>query len=611
MGLVLVVFTYLGRPSQEEIEAQQRYNDSIALVHQEEQRAAEAIIAQPSEETETEIARLTPAEQDSVRAARAKISYGELSQASHGEAQTYTLENDSVVYTFSTKGGFLVHSELKTYTDFNGAPIQLIRPEDSKFGFSFITRSNRVVSTSDLYFEATQNAPNQLTMTLRSDQGEALDFIYTIEHKYLLDLQIVSRGFDQVVAQNAPYLDVAMQMPIYQNEKSAKTEQRYSGIAYEVSGGGVKKLSTSKSTEENVSGRAKWIAFRDMFFSSIFYSPNGLEAVELVSDVREGKDGELKNLRAKYILPINEQGIAMKIYTGPNDYKLLKAIDEEVLDGHTELAKVVEMGGWFRFINIWIIQPVFNFLEQFISNYGIIILLLTLFIKLLVFPFTYKSYQSQAKMRVLRPHVNAINEKYPGEENMMKRQQETMALYRKMGVSTMGGCLPMLLQMPILMAMYQYFPTSINLRGQSFLWADDLSTYDDVLSWGHSLPIIGDHISLFCLIMMVVQVFYMRMTQQQSGQQMPGMKMMPWIMGIMLFFFLNENAAALSYYLLLSMFISILQTQIFRWTTNDEKLLAQLEANKAKPKKKSKWMQRLEEVQREQEKRLREQQKRK
>ena len=295
---------------------------------------------------------------------------------------------------------------------------------------------------------------------------------------------------------------------------------------------------------------------------------------------------------------------------GPNDYNLLKGLDE-TLGGETHLSKVVEMGGWFRFINIWIIQPVFNFLEKFISSYGLIILLLTIFIKLLVLPFTYKSYQSQAKMRVLRPQVDAINEKYPGEENMMKRQQETMALYRKVGVSSMGGCLPMLLQMPILMAMYQYFPTSINLRGQSFLWANDLSTYDDVLSWGFNVPLIGDHLSLFCLIMTVVQIFYMNMTQRASGQSMPGMKLMPWIMGIMLFFFLNENAAALSYYLLLSMLISILQTQIFKWTTNDEKLLAELEANKKKPKKKSKWVARLEEMQKQQEQMLREQQKKK
>ena len=610
MGVVLVVFSYLGRPSKEQLEAQRQYNDSIAAVHQQEKAAAEALMAQPVESNELDLAGLSEVERDSILEAKAAMNYGELASATTGEERTFVLENDSVAYQFSTKGGFLVGSELKTYSDYQKQPIRLIRPEEASFGFSFITRSNRVVSTKDLYFEPEQMGSNQLKMTLKSDSGAALSFIYTLESNYLLDMQMVSNGFDQVVAPNAPYLDAVMKMPIYQNEKAAKTEQRYSGISYETASGSVEKLSTSKSVEENISGRAKWVAFRDMFFSSIFYSPNGLESVELISDVKDAKGGSgiLKQMEAKYELPLTSEGVSMKVYVGPNDYNLLKGLDEE-LGGDTHLSKVVEMGGWFRFINIWIIQPVFNFLEKFFSSYGLIILLLTIFIKLLVLPFTYKSYQSQAKMRVLRPQVDAINEKYPGEENMMKRQQETMALYRKVGVSSMGGCLPMLLQMPILMAMYQYFPTSINLRGQSFLWASDLSTYDDVLSWGFNVPLIGDHLSLFCLIMTVVQIFYMNMTQRASGQSMPGMKLMPWIMGIMLFFFLNENAAALSYYLLLSMLISILQTQIFKWTTNDEKLLRELEANKKKPKKKSKWMARLEEMQKQQEQMLREQKK--
>ncbi|MBR8713249.1 membrane protein insertase YidC [Porphyromonas levii] len=608
MGLVLVVFTLLGRPSKEELEAQQRYNDSIAQIHQQEIAEAEALAAKPATD-DAGLANLTPAERDSVLQLRSLQSFGELASASNGVEQTYVLENDSVAYTFSTKGGFLVASELKQYKDYLGEPIRLVRPEDANLGFSFVTRSNRVVSTRELYFVPEQVSPTQLRMTLTVESGQKLSFLYTLEHKYLLDVQIESEGFEQVMAQNAPYLDAHMSLPIYQNEKAAKTVQRYSGIAYEAASGDIEKLSVSKSVDESVSGTAKWFAFRDMFFSSIFYSANGLESVQLISDVLEGADGKLKQMEAKCVLPIGAEGISLKIYTGPNDYKLLKDIDAHLKD-ETHLAKVVEMGGWFRFINIWLVQPVFNFLEKFISNYGLIILLLTIFIKLLLMPLTYKSFQSQAKMRVLKPQVDAITEKYPGEENMMKRQQETMALYRKAGVNQMGGCLPMLLQMPILMAMYQYFPTSINLRGESFLWALDLSTYDDVINWGFNIPLIGDHISLFCLLMTVTQVAYMKITQASSGQaQMPGMKLMPWIMAIMLFFFLNENAAALSYYYLLSMLISIFQTQAFKWGTNEEKLLAQLEANKKKPKKQSKWMARIEQMQKEQEKMLREQKK--
>lgn len=608
MGLVLVLFTFLGRPSQEELEAQKRYNDSIAQIHQQEIAEAEAIVAQPKVD-DAQFANLSPVERDSMMRLQTVQTYGEVAGAASGSEQTFVLENDSVAYTFSTKGGFLVASELKQYNDYLGAPIRLVRPEDADFGFSFVTRSNRVVSTKELYFVPEQLSSSQLRMTLTADGGQKLSFLYTLGEKYLLDVQIESQGFDQVMALNAPLLDVTASLPIYQNEKAAKTVQRYSGIAYETAGGDVEKLNANKSVDENVSGRTKWVAFRDMFFSSIFYSPNGFESVQLVSDVLEGTDGKLKQLEAKYVLPVGSEAVSLKIYTGPNDYNLLKHIDKQLV-GDTHLAKVVEMGGWFRFINIWLVQPVFNFLEKYISNYGLIILLLTIFIKLILMPLTYKSFQSQAKMRVLKPQVDVINEKFPGDENMMKRQQETMALYRKAGVNQMGGCLPMLLQMPILMAMYQYFPTSINLRGESFLWAQDLSTYDDVINWGFNIPLIGDHISLFCLLMTVTQVAYMNITQATSGQaQMPGMKMMPWIMAIMLFFFLNENAAALSYYYLLSMLISIFQTQIFKWGTNEEKLLAQLEANKKKPKKQSKWMARLEQMQKEQEKMLREQKK--
>lgn len=609
MGLVLVVFSFLGRPSAEEVEAQRRYNDSIAQIHQQELAEVETLTAKPLVTNDTLLASLSPSERDSVLMTEARKSYGELATAAKGTEKTFVVENDSVAYTFSTKGGFLIGSELKKFTDFNGEPVRLIRPEDAQMAFSFVTRSNRVVSTKDLYFEPTQVSPSQLRMTLNTESGQSLSFVYTLESKYLLDVQIENKGFDQVMAPNATYFDVAMSLPIYRNEKSAKSEQRYSGIAYEAGSGDVEKLNVNKSVDENVSGKAKWIAFRDMFFSSVFYSASGLESVELVSDVLEGTDGKLKHMEAKYVLPVDAKGVSMKIYCGPNDYKILKDLDSRI-GGDTSLSKIVEMGDWFRFINIWLVQPVFNFLEKFISNYGIIILLLTLFIKFLLTPFTYKSFQSQAKMRVLKPQVDALNEKYPGEENMMKRQQETMALYRKAGVNQLGGCLPMLLQMPILVAMYQYFPTSINLRGESFLWATDLSSYDDVINWGVNVPLIGDHLSLFCLLMTATQVVYMRITQASSGQaQMPGMKMMPWIMAIMLFFFLNDNAAALSYYYLLSMLISILQTQLFKWGTNEEKILAQLEANKKKPKKQSKWMARIEQMQKEQERVLREQQK--
>lgn len=617
MGLVLVVFTWLGRPTKEQIAEQQRINDSLALV--EEARVAEEAKALELREqqgtrsqiSEEALAQIAPELRDSIRQAEQKQLFGEMSRATEGEERLLTLENDSVRYTFSTKGGMLVGSELKEYQDYQGEPIKLLRPEDMRMAMHFVTRSNRVISSSELYFEGRQLADDQLMMTTTSDTGQKLSFVFTLRDKYMLQMQVVSEGFHNVLASNAPYLDIEFFTPIYQNEKSLKSEQRYSGIAYEMSDGKVDKMSTSKADSEELGGTARWFAFRDMFFNTFVYSPQGLRSLSLNSELASD-EGLVKHMGAKFTLDLTEKKdnapITLMFYTGPNDYPLLKSIDH-LLGADTSLSKIVEMGGWFRFINIWVILPVFNFLEHFISNYGLIIFLLTLFIKLILMPFTLKSYKSQAKMRVLRPQIEAINEKYPGEENMMKRQQETMNLYRNAGVNTMGGCLPMLLQMPILVAMYQYFPTSINLRGESFLWAQDLSTYDDVIRFGFDIPFIGSHISLFCLLMTITQVVYMRITQMNSGQpQMAMMKWMPVIMAVMLFTFLNQNAAALSYYYLLSMLITILQTQFFKWTLDEKKILAQLEANKKKPKKKSKFMERLEAAQKEQERLMREQQ---
>lgn len=592
MGLVLFLFTWLGRPSQEEIALRQRQQDSIARMHKE----------------ADSLARVTPAsttadetENDSVRALAAVRTYGELAAATRGVERTVTLENDSVSIELSTKGGTVISSTLKTFSDYQGNPVRLIRKGESDIFYTFVTASNRIVSTKDLYFVPEQLSPEQLRMTVSADDGASLSILYTLRDKYMLEMTVESKGFEKVLAANAPYLDVHLSLPAYRNEKSYKSESTYSGIAYEYADGSVKKMSTRKAETENVSGKLKWIACRNMFFSTLFYSPQGLDGAQLKSEPREEKSGKVKHYEAVFTLPLGTPGseTTLAMYTGPNDYTLLKSIDKELAD-NTSLSKIVDMGDWFRFINVWLVIPIFNFLEKVFSNYGIIILLLTLIIKLALMPFTYKSYLSTAKMKVLRPQVEAINEKYKGEDKMMERQRATMELYRRAGVNTLGGCLPMLLQMPFLVAMYQYFPTSINLRGESFLWARDLSSYDDVIRLGVDVPLIGDHISLFCLLMTITQIVYMKISQANTPQAMPGMKMMPYFMAVMLFVFLNQNASGLSYYYLLSMLITIVQTLVFRWAIDDQKLLAKLEANKKKPLKKSKFMIRLEEMQKQQ-----------
>lgn len=300
-------------------------------------------------------------------------------------------------------------------------------------------------------------------------------------------------------------------------------------------------------------------------------------------------------------------------YFGPNDYPLLSSIDDEIgSDEGLSLTRLVPLGwGLFRWINQYIIIPVFTLLGKFISNYGIIILLLTIFIKLILFPFTYKSFKSQARMRVLAPEIKEINDKYPGQENAMKRQQETMALYSRAGASPFSGCLPMLLQMPVLIAMFSFFPSAIELRGQSFLWVHDLSAPDYILSLPFTIPFYGDHVSLFCLLMTVVNIVYTRinMQNQPGGSSMPGMKWMMYLMPVMFLFFFNDYAAGLSYYYFLSLLITILQTWIFRKVIDEKKVRAEMLANAKKPRKKSGFMARLEEAQRQQQAALRQQQK--
>lgn len=607
MGAVLVLFTWLGRPSEEQLAEQQRYNDSIAAVQQKKEAEA-TLIAETAPTTlpHTEMS-------DSALVAERMRVFGDLAQATSGTEETLTLENDSISISLSTKGGMIVSSELKKYKDYRGENVRLIREGEAEFNYTFITNTNRIINTKDLFFSPQRVDDKTLRMSLITENGRELAFVYRLTDRYRVNVQVENKGFEQVIASNAFYLDGQIKLPIYQNEKSRKTESNYSGLAYEHSSGDVEKLNTGKDVKEDISGSVKWIAFRDMFFSTIVYSDLGLESVSLNSKLNSDEN-HLKMLESKFVLPLGKTGEAqpmLTMYLGPNDYSLLKSIDTD-MGRDTQFAKIVDMGDWFRFINIWLVIPVFNFLETMFSNYGLIIFLLTLFIKLLLSPFTYKSFIAQAKMRVLRPQVEEINKKYPGDDNMMQRQRATMELYKRAGASSLGGCLPMLLQMPFLIAMYQYFPTSINLRGESFLWASDLSTYDDIIHLPFEIPFIGSHISLFCLLMTITQVIYMKISQanQPDAPGMQAMKLMPYMMSIMLFVFLNQNASGLSYYYLLSMLISIAQTGVFRLAINEKKLLAQMEENKKKPMKKSKFMQRLEEMQKQQME-LQKQQKRK
>ena len=528
--------------------------------------------------------------------------------------QTVVLKNKKLTLKLSNKGGSPVEATLADYTDQQKKPVQLFRRGDATLNLPLRTLENKIVNTSTAYFDVISQSDSAAVLRMQIDSVAYLDFAYTLRpDDYRVGLTITGHELRRLLPVNMTTQDLEWRQRMPQQEQSWKFEGQYSGIYYHFPQGDVDRLETTSEASEDIQETLRWVAFKDKYFSSVLIaSATGFKDNKLTLKTEGEGSGYVRSGDFKGTFPISvketETVVPFMFFFGPNDYDLLKGYDEGVDKANAlHLDHLVYLGmSVFRWINQYLIIPVVTFLSGFLSNWGIIILLMTLFIKMLLWPFTYKSYMSQAKMRVLRPQIEAINAKYPGKEQdqMMKRQTETMNLYRSAGASPMSGCLPMLLQMPFLIALYMYFPTSILLRGQGFLWADDLSTYDAVISWNANIPLIssflGNHLSLFCVLMTVTNILYTRYTMNQSpsGEGMAGMKMMPYIMAIMFFFMFNQNASGLSYYYFVSTLITILQYFAFRWTLNEDKLLRQLEENKKKPRKKSKWMQRLEEAQR-------------
>ena len=530
--------------------------------------------------------------------------------------QTVVLKNKKLTLKLSNKGASPVEATLADYTDQQKKPVQLFRRGDATLNLPLRTLENKIVNTSTAYFDIVSQSDSAAVLRMQIDSVAYLDFAYTLRpDDYRVGLTITGHELRRLLPVNMTTQDVEWRQRMPQQEQSWKFEGQYSGIYYHFPKGDVERLETSSESTEEIKESLQWVAFKDKYFSSVLINQRtGFQNNKLTLKAEDEGSGYVRScsLVASFPMSVKEEvtQVPLTFIFGPNDYELLQRYDAELSqnDAPLQLDHLVYLGmSVFRWINKYLIIPIVTFLSGFISNWGIIILLMTLIIKMLLWPFTHKSYLSQAKMRVLKPQIDEINAKYPGkdQEAMMKRQTETMNLYRSAGASPMSGCLPMLLQMPFLIALYMYFPTSILLRGQSFLWAEDLSTYDAIISWDFNIPLIssflGNHLSLFCVLMTVTNVIYTRYTMSQSpssAEGMAGMKMMPYIMSIMFFFIFNQNASALSYYYFVSTLITILQYLAFRWTLNEEKLLHELEENKKKPRKKSKWMQRLEEAQR-------------
>ena len=524
------------------------------------------------------------------------------------------LKNEKLSVKLSTKGGAPVEAVLADYLDQSKKPVHLFRKGDARLDLPLRTLENRLVNTADANFSVVESTDSTAVLRMQIDDVAYLDYAYKLRPAdYRVDLVIRGHELRRFLPVNIALQDIEWTQRIPQQEQSWKFEGQYSGVYYHFPQGDVDRLETTSESSEDVQETLRWVAFKDKYFSSaLIASATGFKDNKLSIKAAKEGSGYVRDCSFKGTFPISiketETVLPFTFFFGPNDYDLLRGYDAGVSKEEAlHLDHLVYLGmSVFRWINQYLIIPIVTFLSGFLSNWGIIILLMTLAIKMLLWPFTYKSYMSQAKMRVLRPQIEAINAKYPGKEQdqMMKRQTETMNLYRSAGASPMSGCLPMLLQMPFLIALYMYFPTSILLRGQRFLWADDLSTYDAIISWNFDIPLVssflGNHLSLFCVLMTVTNIIYTRYTMNQtpSGEGMAGMKMMPYIMAIMFFFMFNQNASGLSYYYFVSTLITIVQYLAFRWMLNEDKLLSQLEANKRKPRKKSKWMQRLEEAQR-------------
>lgn len=629
--LIIIGYTWYVSPSEEELE-QQRVEmvrqDSLLELNKEQARIAEIErkdVEQEQVEAQ-EINQISPAVNDSMLNSMNLNKYGSFAAMTSGEEKEFTIENEKIKLRISTKGGSISYAEIKNYHTYDTLPLVLF--DKNTASISYLLNDKRVESKS-LYFEpiakdgflqdsvyvkegetyqfALRIYPNDLKGNVLKDRY--LEFAYTITgDDYMIDYNLNMQGMANYVAPGMNDLPLYIDMDMMGQEKDPVQEAKQTGIFYRYSGDDEDvdnlTLTSIKEEKEELSTKVKWISFKQQFFSFTLIAEDDFAKADIRQEGDESPLNEkfLKNMYADISVPLSNnsdfQSIPMHIYTGPNKFNELQKYD-------LDLERQVPLG-WGFFLLQWInrvaVIPLFNGLSHFGWNYGIIILVLTVLLKVVLFPIAYKTYMSSAKMRVLKPEIDEIGKKFPKKEDAAKKQQATMALYKKAGVNPMAGCIPMLLQMPILFALFRFFPAAIELRQQSFLWADDLSSYDSIFSWTEQIPLLstyyGNHISLFTLLMTVSTILYTRMNNQMmsSSQQMPGMKTMMYLMPVMFLGFFNNYAAGLSYYYFLANIITFSQMYLMRRFVDEDAIRAKLESNKKKPVKKSKFQARLEDM---------------
>ena len=537
-----------------------------------------------------------------------------LTEARLAQGDILSLSNDKIEVEFTTKGAQPYSVRIFDYKAYDSTDLYLIKPDHSQYSINVFAGEN--INTKDFAFQVTEHTDSTVVMRLPFAQGGYIQQKYALsEGSYMVRNELSFVDMGNVIPRNVSMLDIDWSLIIPRLEKGYKNEKQYSKLDYYFEGDKKpEEVGRSRDDNERIDTKFKWFAFQQQFFSAIMTSGTSFASGDL--DVKYYTEDDPSHnlmacsakLRSDFQPGSDNIVLPYEFYFGPNDYSTLKKYDQSY-------EKIIPLGGWLvGWISRFVIIPIFDFLGKFISNYGLIILLLTLIIKLVIMPLTIKSYKSSAKMQAVKPELDKINAKYPDQKDAMKKQQATMDLYQRAGISPMGGCLPMLLQFPILFAMFRFFPASIELRQQKFLWADDLSAYDSIWDFGVNIPLLGDHLSLFALLMAATMFVYSKMTSSQMSDDpnMAGMKFMSlYMMPIMMFFICNNLSAALSYYYLLSNLITMAVTWYIRkFVVTEDKVRAEMLLNANKPKQKSKWQQRLEEAQKMQEQMQKQQQKR-
>ena len=598
IALVLIGFSWWNRPSAEQIEAAKK-QDSIANVMKEKAQQQDSI-------------QQAAAKNDTVaQADTTALFYA----AQQGNSQLITLKNSKLELTIDTKGGTLKKAVIRNFKSIDGTNnVTLFDGDDQQLRFMLAGKQENII-TSDLYFTPSEQTDTTVTLTAQAQNGGELTLRYRLGKDYMLSMSLQSKGLAGFFSPS--YKEVEMEWTDHcrQQEKGYSFENRYTAVFYKEANGGTDNLSETSDKTEEIEERLDWVAFRNQFFSIALISKDDFAENATLSSVQDKKgSGYLKQFDAKLKTAFDPTGAKssdFEMYIGPNDFRLIQAVEQQSEFGKDlDLEQLVNLGWWLlRWINRWFTLYVFDWLTGFGFNMGIVLILITLLLKGITFPMVKKSYMSSAKMRVLKPKFEEATKQYDKPEDQMKKQQEMMNLYSKYGVSPLSGCLPMLIQMPIWLAMFFFVPNAIQLRGQSFLWMNDLSTYDPIWEWSTNIWGIGDHLSLTCILFCAAQLIYTWISMRQQRDQMVGsqadqMKVMQWmmyLMPLMFFFIFNDYSSGLNFYYFISLFMSAAIMWTLRKTTDDEKLLAILEANyqanKNNPKKASGFAARLEAMQ--------------